>query len=415
MTEPIRVLHFADVHIGMENYGKIDPDSGLSSRVRDFLGRMDEMIDYAREHDVDLVIFAGDAFRSRSPNPTYQRAFAQRILTLSQLAPTVLLVGNHDLPVNIAKATTVDIYATLQVPDIWVAGDYELRRIATKRGDLVVGAAPYPLRSRLLQEPATRGMTIGEQDAALERRLHEKLEALAQGAEALADETAPRLLTGHFTVAGAVWGSERLVMLGRDVSVKLDALADTRWDYVALGHIHRHQNLTSERDDLPPVVYSGSLERIDFGEEADVKGFCWINLSRGAAEWRFVKSNARKMLTLRLDCRNTDNPTRLVLDTLKQEYLADAVVRLEIQLTPESESLLKEAAIVEELKRAGVFHIAGIRKDVERGKRTRLGENPEGLTPMELLERYFESRDLDAARREALLERARDIVEAEVN
>ena len=415
MTEPIRVLHFADVHIGMENYGKIDPDSGLSSRVRDFLGRMDEMIDYAREHDVDLVVFAGDAFRSRSPNPTYQRAFAQRVLTLSQLAPTVLLVGNHDLPVNIAKATTVDIYATLQVPDIWVAGDYELRRIATKRGDVVVGAAPYPLRSRLLQEPATRGMTIGEQDAALEQRLHEKLDALAQGAEALADETVPRLLTGHFTVAGAVWGSERLVMLGRDMSVKLDALADSRWDYVALGHIHRHQNLTSERDHLPPVVYSGSLERIDFGEAADVKGFCWINLSRGAAEWRFVKSNARKMLTLRLDCRNTDSPTRQVLDALKGKSLADAVVRLEIQLTPESESLLKEAAIVEELKRAGIFHIAGIRKDVERGKRTRLGENPEGLMPMELLERYFESRDVDAARREALLERARDIVEAEGN
>ena len=204
-------------------------------------------------------------------------------------------------------------------------------------------------------------------------------------------------------------------MLGRDVSVELDALADTRWDYVALGHIHRHQNLTSERDDLPPVVYSGSLERIDFGEAADVKGFCWINLSRGAAEWRFVKSNARKMLTLRLDCRNTDNPTRLVLDALKEEKLADAVVRLEIQLTPESESLLKDAAIVEELKRSDVFHIAGIRKNVERGKRTRLGENPEGLTPMELLERYFESRDVDAARREALLERARDIVDAEGN
>ncbi len=76
MTEPIRVLHFADVHIGMENYGKTDPETGLSSRVRDFLRRMDEMIDFAREHDVDLTIFAGDAFKTRSPNPTYQREFA---------------------------------------------------------------------------------------------------------------------------------------------------------------------------------------------------------------------------------------------------------------------------------------------------------------------------------------------------
>ena len=106
MTEPIRVLHFADVHIGMENYGKTDPDTGVSSRVFDFLQRMDEMIAYADEHDVDLVIFAGDSFRSRSPNPTHLREFAQRIRMLSQLAPTMLLVGNHDLPVNAAKAST---------------------------------------------------------------------------------------------------------------------------------------------------------------------------------------------------------------------------------------------------------------------------------------------------------------------
>lgn len=76
MTEAIRVLHFADIHIGMENYGKTDPQTGLSSRVVDFLRRMDTMIEMARERDVDLVIFAGDAFKTRAPNPTYQREFA---------------------------------------------------------------------------------------------------------------------------------------------------------------------------------------------------------------------------------------------------------------------------------------------------------------------------------------------------
>ena len=67
MTEPIRLLHFADVHIGMENYGRTDPATGLSSRVVDFLRRMDEMVAYARDHEVDLAIFAGDAFRVAQP------------------------------------------------------------------------------------------------------------------------------------------------------------------------------------------------------------------------------------------------------------------------------------------------------------------------------------------------------------
>ena len=413
MTEPINVLHFADVHIGMENYGKTDSESGVSSRVHDFLGRMDDMIEFAAEGDVDLVLFAGDAFRSRSPNPTYQREFAARIRALSQLAPTVLLVGNHDLPVNAAKASTIEIYATLDVPNIWVAQDYSVRRIPTKRGDVVVGAAPYPIRSRLLADVSARGLTIAEQDARLVEILHDRLDELAEAADGIADNETPRILTGHFSVKGAVWGSERGVMLGRDVVVDLDALADPRWDYVALGHIHKHQNLTQRNRHLPPVVYSGSLERIDFGEESDVKGFCWIELARGATSWRFVRSAARKLLTLRVDCRDSSDPTAQVLAELAEQELEDAVVRLVIKLSPEGETLLKDAAIIARLRKDGVFHIAGIRKDVERGDRVRLDVSPEGLTPLELLERYFESRDVDAARRAALLELAREIVEGD--
>ena len=66
MTEAIRVLHFADVHIGMENYGKTDAETGLSTRVVDFLRRMDEMVEFARVQDVDLILFAGDAFKTRT-------------------------------------------------------------------------------------------------------------------------------------------------------------------------------------------------------------------------------------------------------------------------------------------------------------------------------------------------------------
>lgn len=117
MTEPIRLLHFADVHIGMENYGRTDPATGLSSRVVDFLRRMDEMVAYARDHEVDLAIFAGDAFKSRSPNPTFQREFAWRIQDLAALCPVVLLVGNHDLPNIDKRASSIEIYETLRVPD----------------------------------------------------------------------------------------------------------------------------------------------------------------------------------------------------------------------------------------------------------------------------------------------------------
>lgn len=413
MSEAIRVLHFADAHIGLENYGAIDGETGVSSRVFDFLARMDELIDYARAGDVDLVIFAGDAFRSRSPNPTYQREFAARVRRLSQLAPTVLLVGNHDLPLNAAKASTVEIYQTLDVPGIWVAAEYETRRIETKRGPVVVGAAPYPIRARLLADADLRGKTIAELDEALGETLGERLRSLSVQADDLADAATPRLLCGHFSVVGAAWGSERGVMLGRDVVADLKDLADPAWDYVALGHIHRHQNLTADSEDTPPVVYAGSLERIDFGEEKDVKGFCWVALARGRATWAFVETAARKLLTLTVDCRAVDNPTGAALAEIRRHDLKDAILRLALKLTPESETLLDDGLIVKEIKRAGVFHIAGISKDVDRRARARLGLSPEGLTPMQLLARYFEGRDVEAARREELLSLARELVEGE--
>jgi len=55
----VRMIHFADVHIGVENYGKFDPASGLSSRVVDFLNRLDEIVAYAGDQKADLAIFAG--------------------------------------------------------------------------------------------------------------------------------------------------------------------------------------------------------------------------------------------------------------------------------------------------------------------------------------------------------------------
>ncbi len=412
MAEPIRVLHFADTHIGMENYGRTDPRTGLSSRVVDFLHRMDEMIAYAREHEADLIVFAGDAFKTRTPNPTFQREFAWRVRDLAALAPTMLLVGNHDLPPTVLKASSIEIYDTLAVPNVWVASEYETRVIETRRGAVLVGAAPYPIRARLMQEIPSAGLTIAQTDALIQRKLAEILDGLAQEADSVGD--LPRLLAGHFTVTGAVWGSERQIMLGRDVQIPLEALADERWDYVALGHIHKHQNLTAKRLDAPPVVYSGSIERIDFGEEGDPKGFCWVQVARGSTEWAFVPLTARPFITLPgkdpLDLTKSPNPTKKVLDMIARHNLRDAVVRLKLLVNAESEARLQENTLRDALVRAGVSHIAAIHKETEQVARARLGGSPEGLTPMQLLERYLMSKETPEERRAELLEKAHDLI-----
>src|SRR5690606_26798636 len=252
-------------------------------------------------------------------------------------------------------ASSIEIYDTLAVPNVWVADEYELKVIDTKRGPVAVGAAPYPVRSRLLEDEKTASMTIAEIDALLQEVLANLLEDLATEADKL---DMPRLLTGHFTVDGAVWGSERQIMLGRDIAVARASLADPRWDYVALGHVHKHQNLTANQTGVPPVVYSGSIERIDFGEEHDAKGFCWVELQRGRADWQFVTVNARACVTLRADLKESENPTQEVVDLIEEHHLQGAVVRLILQFTPETEASFNEGVVRDVLRQAGVSSIA---------------------------------------------------------
>jgi DNA repair protein SbcD/Mre11 len=399
----IRMLHFADVHIGMENYGRTEPNTGLSTRVVDFLKRMDEMIEYARNGAVDVAVFAGDAFKNRQPNPTFQREFAWRVKDLCETCPVVMLVGNHDLPTTLTRASSIEIYNTLSVPNVLVADKYDVYGIDTKSGPIQIATAPYPTRARLLDGDEAHSSSIAQVDARLQHSLQTILRDLARKA---AQSDAPRVLTGHFTVTGATVGSERNIMVGRDVSILLSEIADPVWDYVALGHVHKHQNLTDGRKGIPPVVYSGSLERIDFGEEADPKGFCWVELERGNTSWQFVPVKARPFVTLRIDVRKSADPMEKVLDTINKRVLEDAIVRLIIQADPEQEARLRDVTIHNALREARVSTVASIQKDIDRPIRSRLGDSPEALTPMELLERYLISKGVADDRIAILLERA---------
>jgi exonuclease SbcD len=420
---PIRAVHFADLHVGMENYGKIDPQTGISSRIRDFLDRLDEVIAYALDHDADLVIFAGDAFKTRDPDPTQQREFAKRIKGLADKVPVFMLVGNHDVPGMAAKATSIDIFRTLEVPNVTVGRQIGSQVIQTKSGPVFVGWVPFPVRSRLLAQEDHKGASVEQLDKAVEKLIIEEMADLTRDA---ADQNMPRVLVGHFSVGGAAYGSERSVMLGRDLVIPKSALADPVWDYVALGHIHKHQNLTAPTPALPrselhrtgegdsnspspvadgdggrgwgmgvtpPVVYSGSLERIDFGEEMEDKGFCWISLERGRTTWEFVKVSARPFVTIKVDGRDEADPTSAVVAKIQSRSLKGAIVRVSVKLKEAQVASLREREIEKALREAEVNNIAAIGKDVERETRAQLGgASPETLTPAQLVEKYFLSK-----------------------
>jgi exonuclease SbcD len=438
--EPIKLLHTADIHIGMENYGRADPATGINARVMDFLRQLNDMVDYAIEEGVDVFIFAGDAYRTRDPNPTYQREFARRIKRIADSGiPVILLVGNHDLPTASRRASSISIFDTLNVPNVYVGDREALREIVCRRGQpLQVATVPYPLRSALISREAAQGKSLAEMDDLLQTIMMENIGALTE--QARHKPEIPALLVGHFSVNEASHGSEQNIMIGRDAAVPRSILADPTWRYVALGHIHKHQSLNL--DAQPPVIYSGSIERIDFGEEHEPKGFVVAELSEGPTTWRFLRGyrrQARPFVTIRADVRNEPDPTAAVVDAVHGQLvemahrtelspsdssqaaedgenspksgLSEAVVRVIINLRQEQEPLLLEREITRALE--DVYFVASLQKEVERAVRNRLGGvSVEALTPLELLERYLDIKGTPKERANLLLQHGEALMHA---
>ena len=400
----MKILHFADLHLGVESYGRIDPATGLSTRLLDFLSALDRVVDYALENGVDLVVFCGDAYKSREPSQTQQREFAKRINRLSTGGvPIFLLVGNHDLPNAIGKATTTEIFDTLAVKNVYVSNRPDIYRIPTSSGDIQVASLPWLRRSALLGKEETKNLDFEQ----INQRLQQVLTNIIAAHTEKLDPTLPSILAAHVWVAGSQIGSERLMTIGQEHVLLLSNVAHPAFDYVALGHIHRHQVMSEN----PPVVYAGSLERLDFGEEDDEKGFSLVEIEPDQPDgnrkvsFEFHPLSGRRFRTVNVsvDAEDTD-PTATVLRTIDESEgeIADAVVRLQLSLPAELEGQLRDSDIRDALKGA---YYSTVAKDIERETRPRLGNlTAEEITPLEALKTYLETKKVAPTQAELLLE-----------
>src|ERR1700690_3075308 len=334
----MRILHFADAHIDMANYGRHDPETGLPLRVLDFLKSLDTIVDAAINEKVDMVIFAGDAYKDRSPAPTFQREWGRRIIRLSQAKiPTLLLVGNHDLSPAIGRAHAIQEFDTLHVPYVRVLQTPELLK-PKDLWDLPVQviAMPWIARSGLIASLDMSATDSSEVFANLESRISDLIEGWLEEV----DPNLPLILTAHASVQGAKFGSERMVMLGSDLVLPGSLVKNPRFDYVAREHIQKPQDLNEGHQ--PPVIYPGSIERVDFGEAADDRFFIVADVARGKTtfEWRKL-TGARRFIDRRTTLTWAEGVMAALKDALPAPKEMDgAIVRLVVEYPRELEPLI---------------------------------------------------------------------------
>ncbi|WP_414529941.1 exonuclease subunit SbcD [Nodularia chucula] len=337
----IKILHLSDIHIGSGfSHGRMNPETGLNTRLEDFVKTLSRCIDRALAEPVDLVLFGGDAFPDATPPPYVQEAFASQFRRLVDAdIPTVLLVGNHDQHSQGTGGASLNIYRTLGVPGFVVGDTLTTHHVPTRNGKIQVITLPWLTRSTLMTRQETKNASLAE----VNELLTERLQVVLEGEIRRLDAEVPTVLLAHLMADNATLGAERFLAVGKGFTLPLSLLTRPCFDYVALGHVHRHQNLNKSNN--PPVIYPGSIERVDFSEEKEDKGYVIVELERGKVNWEFCPLVVRSFRTIQVDISKADDPQGALMKAIAKHNIEDAVVRLIYQLRSEQMDVIDNAAI----------------------------------------------------------------------
>ncbi|MBC8102267.1 MAG: exonuclease SbcCD subunit D [Cytophagales bacterium] len=408
----VRLMHFADAHLGVETYGKFNPETGLNTRLEDFTLALNQAVDRALEQQVDLAIFAGDAYKARDPNQTHQRAFAGCLKRLTDAGvPVVLLIGNHDIPNTRGRAHALEIYGLLGGAGVTILSQPEVRTIGTRRGDVLVAGMPYLTRSRVLAQDETRNKTVEEVAHLIRERYIHYIADLAKACAAQPDCLA--ILTGHFTIDDARVGVQGFLMNPNEPKVPVAEVALPAFDYVAMGHVHKFQDLHKGKQ--PPAIYSGSIDRIDFGERAESKGFVVAKITKGFAEPVHMPLKTRPFLAIEADAGDSDDPTKAIVEEINRHPMGGAIVKVSYKVPADKAALVRTDEVRKALAPAHL--VVALQREMPAGDAlVRSQVLAKALSPEEALGVYLDNQPRLKPRKDDLMHAARplfDLMEQE--
>lgn len=413
----MKIIHFADLHLGIESYGILNPQTGLSARLEDFLSTFDRLVEYAISEGIELVLFCGDAYQRKDPSQTYQREFARRLVKLTRAGiPVVLVPGNHDYHPSQNRATSVEIFSVLTATEtgdrsqdsglqtqIYTSRTPRLFNIPIRSGNIQVLSVPWLWRSSFLAKvadaPWREEYRPLSQEALNQEMSRIVTDMINQESQKISPSSGPAILAAHLWITGSTIGSEQRYIVERDYSLLPGSLALPAFDYVALGHIHGRQSLALD----PPIAYSGSLERIDFSDEGVPKGFYLVEIDQSKprmnreTKYQFIELPARNFITLNISIKAEDsNPAATLMQELLtfREKVKDSIVRLQISWPQPHQLRPAIQEIKAALKEAFLIAVINWETPPPASGRLRLTADAHSLTPLDALDEYLKFRQV---------------------
>ncbi len=255
----MRILHTSDWHIGRTFHGH--------STLTALAEVLAALVQQVREHDVDVVVVAGDVFDSATPAAAAYTLLDEALLALHEAGATVVMTsGNHD------SAARLGFHSRLLRDGIHVLTDplaiSTPVTVVDEHGPVHFFGIPY-LEPAIVRQHWTDAEGDGPVLRTQAQTMNHAMDLVRAG---MAAHPGRSVAVAHCFAAGvdATAGLEREVRQGGLDMVPLAAFDGP--DYVALGHIHGRQQLAGR------VRYSGAPLHYSFGEQHKERGSWLVEL-----------------------------------------------------------------------------------------------------------------------------------------
>jgi exonuclease SbcD len=351
------LISFADFHLGVKSYGKLDSETGLNIREVKALETLDNMIQYAIDNNIKLIVGAGDMYKNSLPSPTLQNEFNKRIKKAADKGITVLLLdGNHDVPKVDQKSSPLKPFDTLDIPNV-IHTRFHREYIYEENGEKI----------KFVFLPTYHNK--------------QKIKDIIKNTEY---EGFPIVYIGHITIKGALLND--WLVENKEIYIEAEEFNREGVAAAILGHLHKHQILLED----PLVFYTGSTQRIDFNEEKQPKGFIELNIKQnGDTSYDFIEVKSQKFLTLKLEYNCDGDITDDILRELdkNKDKIKNSIVRIQIKMN--EGTTLQENKIYKYGYVLGALNMLGVQKEYDYQDRSRNEELTENVSVNDGLKMYY--------------------------
>jgi exonuclease SbcD len=422
----MRIIHLADVHYGINRHSKIDARESLPEITLLCENYLSQVVKYAVSNNADFFVICGDVFHSSNPTTTMMKRFAKVLKPLiDNRIQIVMIAGNHDLPRHEVRSSPVDLFST--IAEIFTEGAKTFINTASDKPEYVELQSKRGEKARFYLLPYVHPMKAvkvfekseakASMDSELVRKIWEEViteqinRFITRGAKlGKADAS---ILCGHLATNNAVMGKLDLLVYPFEEALPISALQKDSFDYIALGHAHRHQVVSN----YPPAVYSGAIHHVSFNEEGEEKGFIDLTIENGETAWKFVKLDVREYTTIRVDTVGSKDPTAKIIEEIEkvraqnERKITGAVIRLIVKVEAEYLKYVNYNKIYEALKDAS-FCLKPDFEIVEGGIKEGIKDLaiPQELGPMQALREYLDFKNLDKEEVKAILALGEEII-----